>query len=213
MSSANDDAVSEDVVALAGIFQAVALVRQSAREGTADLSALRASIGSLFRFDSDSAEAVYGGLGGLKRGLETLAEQLGRRDPRPNPELTAYAANLMFLERKLTGSPGMLKTLRREIEAAGRAVEQDNVDDPAVIANLAHAYSQTISRLSPRILVQGEPGLLKDAEIANRIRALLLAGMRAAVLWRQVGGSRLRLLFGRKRIVRDAQAALRAIEG
>ncbi|HSR54696.1 MAG TPA: DUF489 family protein, partial [Alphaproteobacteria bacterium] len=39
-------------------------------------------------------------------------------------------------------------------------------------------------------------------------RALLLAGIRAAVLWRQVDGSRLRLLFGRKRIVREAQMAL-----
>lgn len=89
----------------------------------------------------------------------------------------------------------------------------NDLDDPAVIANLAHAYSQTLSRLTPRILVQGEPGLLKNPEVANRIRALLLAGIRAAVLWRQTGGSRLRLLFRRKRIVRGARMALSMVEG
>ncbi|MDH3414245.1 MAG: lysogenization regulator HflD, partial [Gammaproteobacteria bacterium] len=155
----------------------------------------------------------YGGLAGLKNGLSTLAEQLDRRDRKPDPELTGYAANLMFLERKLSGLPWMLQTLRQEIEAARRVAEQSNLEDQAVIANLAHAYSQTISRLSPRILVHGDPGLLKHADVANRVRALLLAGMRAAVLWRQVGGSRLRLLFGRKRIVSGAHMALSTLEG
>ena len=213
MNETGTPALAGDIIALAGIYQAVDQVKEAARAGTADPPALRASIGSVFRFDADSAESVFGGLEGLKRGLRTLCEQLGRRDLKPDPELTAYAANLMFLERKLTGSPWMVETLRKEIDVAGRVADQENFDDPAVIANLAHAYSQTLSRLSPRILVHGEPELLKDADIANRIRALLLAGMRSAVLWRQVGGSRLKLLFGRKRIVSGAQAALATLEG
>lgn len=213
MSPAGSEAVDEDVIALAGIYQAAVLVKQSARAGTADDSAFRASIGSVFRFDADTAESIYGGLAGLRHGLATMAEQLGRRDLRPDPDLTAYAANLMFLERKLARLPWMLETLRSEIEAARPGAESDGVEDRSVIANLADAYSQTISRLSPRILVQGEPRLLKDEGVANRIRALLLAGMRAAVLWRQVGGSRLRQLFGRKRIVREAKTALSMLEG
>ena len=213
MTSAGDHAVDDDLIALAGIYQSVNLVQQAARHGSGQASAFRASIGSVFRVDADSAESVYGGVGGVKHGLHTLVEQLGRRDLRPDPELTAYAANLMYLERKLSGLPSMVETLRAEIEAAKGIARPDDLEDPAVIANLAHAYSQTISRLSPRILVQGEPELLKKADVANRIRALLLAGIRAAVLWRQVGGSRLRLLFGRKRLVREAQAALSMLEG
>ncbi len=213
MTSTASESVEGDVVALAGLYQAVGLVKQAARAGTTEASAFRASIGSVFRFDADSAESVYGGLPGIRHGLGLLTEQLGSRGMKPDPELTAYAANLMFLERKLTGLPWMLETLRNEIEAAKRAVESEQLEDPAVIANLAHAYSQTVSRLNPRILVQGEPELLKDSDVANRIRALLLAGMRAAVLWRQSGGSRLRLLFGRKRIVREARLALMVLEG
>ena len=40
------------------------------------------------------------------------------------------------------------------------------------------------------------------------IRALLLAGMRSAVLWRQLGGNRLKLLWTRKHIVQYAQGLL-----
>ena len=212
MISAVSDSLDDDVVALAGIYQAVALVKQTAHAGTTEQATFRASIESIFRLDADSAQAVYGGIAGVKHGLDTLLRQLGGRELKPDPELTAYAANLMFLERKLTGLPWMLETLRAEIETAKALARADDLEDAAVIANLAHAYSQTVSRLSPRILVQGEPGLLKNAEVANRIRALLLAGIRAAVLWRQVGGSRLKLLFGRKRILREAQTALSMVE-
>jgi high frequency lysogenization protein len=45
--------------------------------------------------------------------------------------------------------------------------------------------------LSPRIMVNGDPAHLNNPENANRIRALLLAGIRAAMLWRQSGGGRL----------------------
>ncbi len=212
MISAVSESLDDDVVALAGVYQAVDLVRQTAREGTTELATFRASIESIFRLDADSAQAVYGGIAGVKHGLDTLVRQLGGRGLKPDPELTAYTANLMFLERKLISLPWMLESLRAEIETAKGLAKEEDLEDAAVIANLAHAYSQTISRLSPRILVQGEPTLLKNAEVANRIRALLLAGIRAAVLWRQVGGSRFKLLFGRKRILRGAQMALSMVD-
>ena len=39
----------------------------------------------------------------------------------------------------------------------------------------------------------------------DKIRACLLAGIRSAVLWRQVGGSKWQLLFHRKKLVQAAQ--------
>ena len=58
----------------------------------------------------------------------------------------------------------------------------------------------TVSTLQPRVMVNGDPARLADGAIANQIRALLLAGMRSAVLWRQCGGTRLGLLFGRRKL-------------
>jgi high frequency lysogenization protein len=40
------------------------------------------------------------------------------------------------------------------------------------------------------------------------IRALLLGGMRAAVLWRQCGGNRLQLLLRRKALLRACRELL-----
>jgi len=45
---------------------------------------------------------------------------------------------------------------------------------------------------------------LKNEHVANRIRALLLAGIRSAVLWYQLGGRRWRLVIYRKRIEETA---------
>jgi high frequency lysogenization protein len=41
--------------------------------------------------------------------------------------------------------------------------------------------------------------------VQHRIRALLLAGIRAAVLWRQVGGKRRHFFFGKGKIVKIAK--------
>jgi high frequency lysogenization protein len=46
----------------------------------------------------------------------------------------------------------------------------------------------------------------------EKVRALLLAGIRAAVLWRQVGGSRLQILFSRAKIKAAAEKILQQIE-
>jgi len=47
--------------------------------------------------------------------------------------------------------------------------------------------------------------VLADADTANLIRALLLAAIRAAVLWRQCGGRRWRLLLQRRDLLHAAQ--------
>jgi high frequency lysogenization protein len=79
---------------------------------------------------------------------------------------------------------------------------------PALIEKLAGLYSQTISTLVPRIMVSGEHGHLSNPATAARVRAALFAGIRSAVLWRQLGGRRWRLLFQRARIVHTASEML-----
>ncbi len=78
-----------------------------------------------------------------------------------------------------------------------------------MVKALAEIYTSTVSTLTPRIMVQGEPGILQATESRDMIRALLLAGMRAAVLWRQCGGSRIRLIFKRKAMLAHTNALLK----
>ena len=193
------------LIGLAGIFQAAALVRAAAREGLMDQSSFESSIASTLRLDAPSPEMVFGGIRGLRLGLSTLWAQLGPGREQRDVEITRYAVNLMFLERKLASEPAMLERIRAGVEAATAQAEGRTVTDESVIGMLAALYTETLSRLSPRIMVAGERTLLDDADNANRIRALLLAGLRSAVLWRQMGGNRFRLLLERSRLTQRAR--------
>ena len=102
----------------------------------------------------------------------------------------------------------MLEALGDGLKAAQRQVEYFNLTHESVVARLAEVYQENISRLGPRILVQGEQTHLSNPDVAARIRAALLAGIRAAVLWRQAGGSRWKLLFGRNRLVAESRDLL-----
>ncbi len=200
-------------MALAGLFQAVSLVQQVAREGNADPEPLESSIASVFRIDADDSDAVFGGSARLARGLETLCLQLGRDKARQDAELMRYAVSLLFLERQLVRNAKMLGRVREGIEIASRQSEHYSFTHENVLARLADTYATTVSQLKTRIMLQGKPEYLNTPANANRIRALLLAGMRAAVLWRQLGGNRLRLLWTRKQIVQCAQEMLAAEGG
>lgn len=201
-----DPRTHDHVVALAGIFQAVKLVQQVAREGSAEPGAFEASIASLFRVDAESADEIFGT--GIECGLRTLSRQLGDDKSQRDPELTGYAVRLLFLERKLSRDARLMDVVRSGIDAASQQARHFPLTHENVLARLAEIYSSTVSTIQPRIMVQGQPEHLANPANANRIRALLLAGIRAAVLWRQLGGSRLRLLLSRRRLVDCAQAML-----
>ena len=80
---------------------------------------------------------------------------------------------------------------------------------PARIEKIAELYTQTVSTLGPRILVNGEQGYLANTLIAAKVRCALFAGIRAGFLWRQLGGRRWQLLFQRRAIANAAGEILR----
>lgn len=195
-------------MALGGLFQAVALVQQVAREGNPEPESFASSIESVFRIDAESTDAVFGGSTRIERGLQILCRQLGRDKALQDAEIMRYAVSLLFLERQLVRNPRLLGKVRQGIDAAIQQSEHFAVTHENVLARLADTYASTVSQLQPRIMVQGKPEYLNTPTNANRIRALLLAGMRAAVLWRQLGGNRLKLLWTRRGIVERAEALL-----
>jgi len=200
----------ERVMALAGIHQATFLVQQIARYGRIDADPFNSSIASVFTLEAQSTEDVYGGWTRVATGLRTLAKQLGRRER--DVEVSRYTVSLLFLERKLTRREDLMEVIRDGIDAAGEQVEYFSLTHSNVLARLADIYSNTVSTLSPRIMVTGTPAHLNNPDNANKVRALLLAGMRSTVLWRQLGGSRLQLVFGRKHILAAVESCLEELE-
>lgn len=206
--------LTDRTLALAALFQAAQLVQQVARRGQAADSDVATSIGSLFHIDAPSTAAIFadGGDGPpvLATGLRTLTERLGSGGTAEALEVTRYAIALLHLERKLARQPRMLETLRLGLERIHKQAEYFSPTHANVIAALGELYQATLSTLQPRIMVQGEPTYLADPGRAGLIRALLLAGIRAAVLWRQLGGSRWQLFLGRRRILEAANRLLQA---
>ncbi len=194
------------VLALAGLTQAVSLALSVARDGQAEPQATEASIGSVLALEADSAEASYGGLAGVRTGLRVLIGQL-RGEQRDN-ELIRIAATIISLERKYQRNGDMQRQLRRRLEAISARTSPGAGLDGDTVGELAEAYLATISTLTPRVRIPGNPIILKDEANVRRIRAFLLAALRSAALWRQLGGAGWRLLLQRPRLIETAQRLL-----
>ncbi len=199
---------NERVLALAGLLQATLLVRQVARQGNVDAESFRASLESILQTDAATTEDVYGGLAGIRMGLEALTTLFSSATKERDLEVIRYGLAVIHLERKLRKNPAMLKTLEAGIARVKAQTAHFDVNHENVVANVADVYAQTISKLTPRIVVSGEHGYLTAPQNADKVRALLLAAMRSAVLWHQKGGNRLQLILGRSKLMRTAQALL-----
>jgi high frequency lysogenization protein len=202
---------SERNIALAGIFQAATLVDHLARTGRADSRASEALFRSLFIYNANTTEEIYGGLSGVTLGLTTLGDQMGRDSTRRSIEVTRYALHLMLLERKLASRPLLLDGISAGLRERERQLNHYDINHRTIILGLAQIYLDTIATLQPRIIVRGEGSFLQQEEIANRVRALLLSGIRAAFLWHQLGGRRWQLILRRGAIVADAHRLQAAI--
>lgn len=200
--------INERTLAFAGIFQGAALVQQIARNGQPDSQAFSHSIASILKLEAGSTREVFEGVNGVRLGLQTLVSHVSNKRNVNDMELARYIVSLLYLERRLMKSPETLKRLADGIAVAQGQNELYGLTHSNVIANLANLYLENISPLGPRIIVAGEQGVLQISDNANRVRACLLAGIRAAVLWRQLGGNRWQLLFGRAAMLKSAQQLL-----
>ncbi|MDF5522878.1 high frequency lysogenization protein HflD, partial [Vibrio parahaemolyticus] len=185
---------------------AVALVQQVARNGHCDQDAFETSINAILSTNPANTVGVFGREADLKLGLECLVKGI---DSTPSgSEITRYIISLMALERKLSSRNDAMSQLGDRIQMAKRQSEHFELLDDQMISNLASIYLDVVSPIGPRIQVTGTPSVLQQTASQHKVRALLLSGIRSAVLWRQVGGKRRHLIFGRKKMVEQAQILL-----
>ncbi|MDK2615579.1 high frequency lysogenization protein HflD [Vibrio vulnificus] len=193
-------------IAFAGMCQAVALVQQIARNGHCDQDAFETSIKAILNTNPANTLDVFGNESQLKLGLECLVKGI---DSTPTgSEVTRYLISLMALERKVMGRNDAMSQLGDRIQMVQRQTEHYDLFEEQMISNVASIYLDVISPIGPRIQVTGTPTVLQQTSNQHKVRALLLSGIRSAVLWRQVGGRRRHLIFGRKKMVEQAQILL-----
>jgi len=190
---------TDRVIALGGIFQAARLARDIARNGVCDAAAFEASRESLFVFEPESVAAVFGGIDGVAYGLRALLQQIERGTER-DTEIARYAVSLMHLADKAMANDDSMQGLHDDLSALARRREHFELSTAVQHEQFAKIYQDRISALGPRIMVRGEPLHLQNPDNAARVRVALLAGIRAAVLWRQARGSKWQLLLRRRHL-------------
>lgn len=186
--SSSADSPGYAALALAGIVQAAALVHRTATGEGVDEASRRALLRAIPTPNARDLAEVFPEPAAYRYGAGIAMEALTGRNAAP--EVLRYTLQLVELANLLQRAPMVVKKL-------GELLAALDEDDPRE-AELARIYQQTISTLGKRIQVTGDADVLGREQTAERIRALLLAGIRMAWLWRQLGGRRWHLVFRRR---------------
>lgn len=199
-------------IAFAAICQAAYLVDKMATHGLCpDAVAFESSLRSVMRVESEAPLAIFGGYEALNVGFKSMLEQLDNSGNSRNMQVTKYIIGIIALEKKLSANSSTLNLLGERINQVQRQLNHFEIGDATILSNLDSIYKDLISNLGPKIQVNGEPTNLQQEQTQHKIRALLLAGVRAAVLWRQIGGKRRQLIFSRKAMIHQTKQNLQRV--
>ena len=202
--------LQEQLVALGGVFQAAVLVDRIARTGQASEANIGCMIGSLLVRDPKDTLEVFGGDDlNLRDGYRALVGALERDPSSLQREPLRYALSMLGLERQLNKRGDLLDTIGSRLPQIQSQAEHFGLVHENVIASSGALYQDTLSTLRQRIQVHGDMRFLQQASNASKIRALLLAGIRAARLWRQLGGHRWQLVFSRRKLLNELYDMMR----
>lgn len=205
--------IQNRTIAMAALFQCIDGVNQIANTGHIDETLYNSCIDSVLNENADDAVDLYGSLENLKIGFKSMLYQLGAGQLTPDGkpkdlEATRYALGILHLEKKLNKNPAVFKEVIKGIQETQKKLEFFDKNHENITASLADIYANTISNIGPKIMVKGDQAHLSNPNNASKIRALLLAGIRAALLWRQAGGNRWKLLLERGKLQKQADAFL-----
>ena len=194
--------LEEQLVALGAVFAAASLADRIARTGQVPEAPVACLIGSLLVRNPSNTLEVYGGdTLNLKDGFKALASALERNPVSLQREPLRYALAMLGLERQLNARNDLLEIMGSRLDQIEQQVQHFGVAHENVIAACGGLYQDTISTFRQRIQVHGDMRFLQQPANAAKIRALLLAGIRAARLWHQLGGRRWQLLFSRRKLL------------
>jgi len=200
--------IEAQTLALAGLFQAAVQIESLATRGSFDQAAFECSLASLFRFDASTTAEVFGDISGLGVGCTALADYLGGREAAAGGNIAYYVMAMSRLAGRLLQNHSLADRVQQGLHRISDSARDFELSSNSVIAQIDGLYQDRLSPLRPQIIVRGEQRYLTDRDVAARIRTQLFAGIRAAVLWLQLGGGRWRLLLNRRKYVTSAQRLL-----
>ncbi len=202
-------------IAISAIYEVALNIKDIAWNGSNQLTSVDALLSPILRKEDQDENPIniYGNKDNIENGINCFKESL-QSSQKVDREVNRYVYSLIYLANKLNSNTNMLTYINRELDHIRDLTgyeqstsENDNfyaIDDEHIIRQLATIYQNSISKLGPRILISGKSDFLAQEETAQTIRALLLSGIRSAILWHRNGGSRLQLLFNRNAYINSS---------
>ena len=187
--------LQQQVIALAGVVQAARMVDRVAKTGSYPAAFFEASLRSLFAFDAPTVDAVYGNIQGVKLGLRSVVDMLTDAANEDHVAMGAYVRGLLKLEDQFGKRPDLQEIVASRLGHVNFKAQHFSDDAVELAASISAIYQDTISHLPYRIKVKGNVQHLQQTKNADLVRTLLLAGLRSAHLWRQLGGRPRHFLF------------------
>ena len=186
-------------IALAGMHLALSQVQQIAWDAKYDYPSIDVCLNSLFARNPDTYAEVFGSINDLKQVLIALRTSFTDKHDKQALERARYMVNLMMLSKNIKDNSELGQQVGTTLSLLDEAGNNLQDQRSYIIERIAQLYQNTISPLTPRVIVYGDPQILKDGANAAAIRAMLFAGLRSALLWYQAGGNQLNLLLGKSK--------------
>ena len=199
--------IDQRTLALAGVAQAARIVDLAAKTGSWPTPFVEASIHSLFCFEPDAVDAVFGTPQGIRLGLEQLSACLSLSQDESAAQTLRYTLAMLQLEKRFAKRDDLQSIVHARLKHAAYGADNFSSSINTLTSGIAAIYQDTLSTLPYRIKITGSAQHLNSPQVADLVRSLLLCGVRAAFLWRQRGGSRFKLMLSRGDI-RDTAARL-----
>jgi|TARA_B110000444_G_scaffold19967_1_gene16614 high frequency lysogenization protein len=185
--------IDEQTIALAGLYQSCYVVSNIAWKGEYNEQDFLPLINSILQIDSTVVKDIYIDIDNINSGFIYLKKQIIGDIFTRSSETRRYIESLKILSNHLMSDQKtitLMQNLLKELEENTSDLTTDGKAE-----KLSEVYQKTLSKFEPRIIVNGENKYLTDPIQASRIRTALFAGVRATLLWEQLGGSKWKLFL------------------
>ena len=190
--------LKNETISLGAIYQACNEIKKIAWQGEINNNIIEPLINSVYQTTSEEIEDVFISIKRLNSGLDFLRRQLVGDAFSRDGEVSRYFEAIGILVKNMNKKDDVLNKLRTELTEQSMPINEDNLDQHALF--LSELYLSTISKVEPRIIVNGDNKYLTDKNNAAMIRSLLLCAIRSYILWQQSGGSKFRIFLFKKKI-------------
>ena len=185
--------IDEQTIALAGLYQSCYVVSNIAWKGEYNEQDFLPLINSILQIDSIIVKDIYIDIDNIKSGFIYLKKQIIGDIFTRSSETRRYIESLKILSNHLMGDQKTVTLMQNLLKELKENTDSLTTDEKA--EKLSEIYQKTLSKFEPRIIVNGENKYLTDPIQASRIRTALFAGVRATLLWEQLGGSKWKLFL------------------